>query len=75
MIGHRLADVGVYSYSLYLLHRPIQFAFEPLVGRLAAAEFLGLQPLTASLLLMTATTPLVLMAARVFHRYCEAPCV
>ena len=24
---------------------------------------------------MTATTPLVLMAARIFHRYCEAPCV
>jgi peptidoglycan/LPS O-acetylase OafA/YrhL len=74
-IGRRLANVGVYSYSLYLLHRPIQFAFEPLVGRLAAAGFLGLQPLTASLLLMTATTPLVLMAACVFHRYCEAPCV
>jgi peptidoglycan/LPS O-acetylase OafA/YrhL len=74
-IGRRLADVGVYSYSLYLLHRPIQFAFEPLVGRLAAAGFLGLQPLTVSLLLMTATMPLVLMAARIFHRYCEAPCV
>ena len=74
-IGRHLADVGVYSYSLYLLHRPIQIAFEPLVGRLAAAGFLGLQPLTASLLLMTATTPLVLMAARIFHRYCEAPCV
>ena len=74
-IGRRLADIGVYSYSLYLLHRPIQFAFEPLVGRLAAAGFLGLPPLTTSLLLMTATTPLVLRAARVFHRYCEAPCV
>ncbi len=24
---------------------------------------------------MTATTPFVLMAARIFHRYCEAPCV
>ncbi len=32
-IGRRLADVGVYSYSLYLLHRPIQFAFEPSVRR------------------------------------------
>lgn len=74
-IGRYLADVGGYSYSLYLLHRPIQFAFEPLVGRLAAAGFIGLQPLTTSLLLMTATTPLVLMAARIFHRYCEAPCV
>jgi len=75
MLGRRLADVGVYSYSLYLLHRPIQFAFEPVVGRWAAAGFLGLQPLTASLLLMTATTPVVLLAARLFHRYCEAPCV
>jgi len=26
-IGRRLADVGVYSYSLYLVHRPIQLAF------------------------------------------------
>lgn len=74
-IGRRLAAVGVYSYSLYLLHRPLQFAFEPLVGRLAAAGFLGVEPLTASLLLMTATTPLVLVAARVFYRYWEAPCV
>ena len=74
-IGRRLAGVGAYSYSLYLLHRPIQFFFEPSVGRVAAAGFLGLEPLTASLLLMTATTPLVLMAARIFHRYCEAPCV
>ena len=74
-IGRYLAAVGVYSYSLYLLHRPIQLAFEPVVGRLAAAGFLGLQPLTASLLLMTATTPVVLVAARVFHRCCEAPCV
>ncbi len=74
-VGRCLATVGGYSYSLYLLHRPLQFAFEPLVGRLASARFLGLQPLTASLLLMTATTPLVLIAARIFYRYCEAPCV
>jgi peptidoglycan/LPS O-acetylase OafA/YrhL len=74
-IGRRLADVGAYSYSLYLVHRPIQLFFEPSVRRLAAAGFLGLQPLTVSLLLMTATTPLVLMAARILYRYCEAPCV
>jgi peptidoglycan/LPS O-acetylase OafA/YrhL len=74
-IGRRLATVGSYSYSLYLLHRPLQFAFEPLVGRLAAGRVLGLQPLTASLLLMTVTTPVVLLAARLLYRYCEAPCV
>lgn len=75
MIGRRLAEVGAYSYSLYLVHRPIQLFFEPSVGRVAAAGFFGLEPLTVSLLLMTATTPLVLMAARLFYRYCEAPCV
>jgi len=42
---------------------------------MAGAGFLGLEPLTVSLLLMTATTPLVLLAARILHRYCEAPCV
>jgi peptidoglycan/LPS O-acetylase OafA/YrhL len=74
-IGRRLAEVGVYSYSLYLVHRPIQFFFEPAVRRVVAAGFLGLEPVTASLLLMAATTPVVLLAARLFHRYCEAPCV
>jgi peptidoglycan/LPS O-acetylase OafA/YrhL len=74
-IGRRLADVGAYSYSLYLVHRPLQLFFEPAVRRVASAGVLGLQPLTVSLILMTATTPLVLMAARIFHRYCEAPCV
>lgn len=74
-LGRWLGEVGVYSYSLYLIHRPIQLACEPLVQRLAAARPLGLEPLPASLLLMTATTPLVLWAARVFHRYCEAPSV
>ncbi len=74
-IGRRLADVGAYSYSLYLVHQPIQFFFEPPVRRVAAAGFLGLQPLTVSLFLMTATTPLVLVVARVLYRYCEAPCL
>lgn len=74
-LGRWLGEVGVYSYSLYLVHRPLQLAFEPIVGRLAAAGILGLEPLPASLLFMTATTPIVLWTARVFHRYCEAPCV
>jgi peptidoglycan/LPS O-acetylase OafA/YrhL len=74
-IGRYLADVGAYSYSLYLVHRPIQMFFEPFVQRVATARLLGLEPLTLSLILMTATTPLVLIAARLLYRYCEAPCV
>ena len=74
-IGRRLAAVGVYSYSLYLVHRPIQLFFEPLVGRLAATGLFGLEPLTLSLLFMTATTPVVIAVARLFYRWCEAPCV
>jgi peptidoglycan/LPS O-acetylase OafA/YrhL len=74
-LGRWLGGVGVYSYSLYLLHRPIQLALEPTIGHVAALRFLGIQPLTTSLLLMTALTPMLLAAARVFHRYCEAPAV
>ncbi len=74
-LGRYVADVGVYSYSLYLVHRPIQLCFEPAARRLAEARMLGLEPLTISLALMTATTPVVLIAARLLHRYCEAPCV
>lgn len=73
--GRYLAGVGVYSYSLYLLHRPIQLAFEPLVRHLAEwPRFAGYR-IPLSLLIMAATTPVVLWAARVFYRYCELPCI
>ena len=68
-----LGGVGVWSYSLYLVHRPIQLAFEPLARRVAAMPFVIRHAIPTSLLLFAATTPLILWLARVFYRWCEAP--
>jgi peptidoglycan/LPS O-acetylase OafA/YrhL len=70
-----LAGVGVYSYSLYLLHRPIQLAFEPLAREVATWPGVVAHGVPSSLLIMTATTPLVLWAARAFYRCCERPSI
>lgn len=72
-IGLWLADVGVWSYSLYLVHRPIQLALEPLARRIAASPFVIEHGIPTSLLLFVASTPLVLRAGRVFYRWCEEP--
>jgi peptidoglycan/LPS O-acetylase OafA/YrhL len=73
--GRYLAGVGVYSYSLYLLHRPIQLAFEPIVRAVATWPVVIGLGMPSSLLIMLATTPLVLWASRVFYRYCERPAI
>ena len=70
-----LGEVGAYSYSLYLLHRPIQMAFEPVARQLAALPLVVRHGLPTSLVLMAATTPVVLWASRLFHRWCEEPCI
>ena len=75
IVGRSLAAVGVYSYSLYLLHRPIQLAFEPLARNVAAWPLVVAHGIPSSLLIMTATMPIVLLASWLFYRYCEAPCV
>lgn len=72
-VGGYLAGVGGYSYSLYLLHRPIQLAFEPVARSVATWSIVVAGGVPSSLLIMAATTPLVLSASRLFHRYCEAP--
>lgn len=74
-VGRYLVDVGAFSYSLYLLHRPIQLACEPLARALAMSPQVGAYDLPASLVVMLATTPIVLWAARAFHRVCEQPCM
>jgi peptidoglycan/LPS O-acetylase OafA/YrhL len=74
-IGRYVAGLGVCSYSLYLLHRPIQLAFEPLARHVAEWPLVVAHGLPASLLIMAATTPIVLWASRVFYRCCEAPCI
>lgn len=68
-----LGGVGVWSYSLYLVHRPVQLAFEPLARRVAAAPFVIEHGIPTSLLLFVATTPLVFWIGRLFHRWCEEP--
>lgn len=73
--GRYLGRVGVYSYSLYLLHRPIQLAFEPLVREVATWPLVIALGMPSSLLIMGATTPLVLWASRIFYRYCERPSI
>ena len=70
-----LGRVGVHSYSLYLLHRPIQLAFEPLAREVATWPSVIAHGLPSSLLIMAATTPVVLWASRLFYRYCEQPSV
>lgn len=74
-IGGYLAQVGLYSYSLYLLHRPIQLALEPLARQVALWPFVVAHEVPSSLLVMAATTPMVLWVSRLFFRYCEAPCI
>jgi peptidoglycan/LPS O-acetylase OafA/YrhL len=74
-LGRYLAGVGLYSYSLYLLHRPIQLAFEPVARAVATWPFVVGHRVPSSLLIMAATPPLVLWASRLFYRYCEGPCI
>ena len=73
VVGGYFAGVGGYSYSLYLLHRPIQLAFEPVGRSVATWSIVVAGGVPSSLLVMAATTPLVLWASRLFYRYCEAP--
>jgi len=72
-LGRWLADVGVWSYSLYLVHRPIQLALEPLARRIAANPLVIEYGIPTSLAIFVASTPLVLAAGRAFYRWCEAP--
>ena len=68
-----LGGVGVWSYSLYLVHRPVQLAFEPLARHLAASPLVVEHGIPTSLLLFAATTPLVFRLGRLFYRWCEEP--
>jgi len=74
-VGRSLAALGLYSYSLYLLHRPIQLAVEPLARDVATWPLVLAYGIPSSLLIMSATMPIVLWASWLFYRYCEAPCV
>lgn len=73
--GRYLGEIGVFSYSLYLVHRPIQLAFEPLVRWIVAAPVFDGFALPVSLALMAATTPVVMVCARALHHFVEAPSV
>jgi len=73
--GRYLAGIGLYSYSLYLLHRPIQLALEPLAGWVATWPVVISHGLPSSLIIMAATTPLVLWVSRVFYRCFEEPAI
>jgi peptidoglycan/LPS O-acetylase OafA/YrhL len=74
-VGRSLAAFGLFSYSLYLLHRPIQLAVEPLARDVATWPLVLAYGIPSSLLIMSATMPIVLGASWLFYRYCEAPCV
>jgi peptidoglycan/LPS O-acetylase OafA/YrhL len=74
-LGAWFAGLGVYSYSIYLLHRPIQLALEPLARRVAQLPFVLEHRIPSSFLIMLASTPVVLWVARLFYRWCEGPCV
>lgn len=55
--------------------RPIQLAFEPLAREVATWPSVVAHGLPSSLLIMAATTPVVLWASRLFYRYCERPSI
>lgn len=74
-VGRYLAGIGVYSYSLYLLHRPIQLALEPLARWVTTWPVVIAYGLPSSLLVMAASTPLVLRASRAFYRCVEEPAI
>jgi len=73
-VGRYLAALGLSSYSLYLLHRPIQLAVEPLAREVATWPLVLEYGIPSSLLIMSATIPIALWASWLFYRYCEAPC-
>src|SRR5689334_2152233 len=73
--GRYLAGIGVYSYSLYLRLRRIQLALEPLAGWVATWPVVISHGLPSSLIIMAATTPLVLWVSRVFYRCFEEPAI
>jgi peptidoglycan/LPS O-acetylase OafA/YrhL len=73
--GRYLAGIGLYSYSLYLLHRPIQLALEPLARWVATWPLVIAHGFPSSLVIMAATMPLVLWASRVFYRCFEEPAI
>ena len=74
-LGRYLAGIGLYSYSLYLLHRPIQLALEPLARWVASWPVVIALGLPSSLAIMAASTPLVLWASRAFYRRFEEPAI
>jgi peptidoglycan/LPS O-acetylase OafA/YrhL len=74
-VGRSLGALGLYSYSLYLLHRPIQLAVEPLARDVATWPIVLAYGIPSSLLIMSGTMPIVLWASWLFYRHCEAPCV
>jgi peptidoglycan/LPS O-acetylase OafA/YrhL len=56
-------SVRLYSYSLYLLHRPIQLAVEPLARDVATWPLVLAYGIPSSRLIMSATMPIVLWAS------------
>ncbi len=74
-LGLLLARLGVCSYSLYLLHRPLQLAVEPLAREMSGAPSATEHTVLASLLVLLASTPIVFAVAGVFHRLIEVPCI
>ena len=68
LVGRYFARIGLYSYSLYLLHRPIQLAREPLARHLATWPFVVEHGIPSSLLIWR-RRPIVLWASRLFCPY------
>jgi peptidoglycan/LPS O-acetylase OafA/YrhL len=73
--GRYLTRLGVCSYSVYLLHRPLQLALEPLAREAARWSLANDFAIPASLLVLLASTPIVLAASSAFYFLCEAPCI
>lgn len=65
-----LTGIGEYSYSLYLIHAPLL----QVVWQYGAA-LLFRDPLPRFLATVFGGLPLILLASRIFYRYCERPYV
>lgn len=70
-----LAFVGAFSYSLYLIHRPlIDIALRDVVYPLRASTLIGLDPKVVNFgVFLLLGLPLIVGAAYLFHLVCERP--
>ncbi len=70
--SEHLRQVGIWSYSIYLLHQPLLFAVAHVARRLP--HFMHFHPLSVFALCLAAWIPIVAVGAW-YYRFCEKPSI